>query len=590
MKKILLISLLSILSMDVISQSFQEILQKAEKQDAAAQCVLGLYYLSGNLGIEKDEAKAVQWFQASASLGNAFGQYNLAQCLLSGIGISRNYELGAMWATKSAKQGFAESQVLLGRLYLNGDGVEQNNNEAFKWFLRAAEQDDPSAQYMVAYCYNEGIGITKNDIEEMKWLSKSAENGNVTSQMIMAQNAGNDNDAFKWYMMAAELGNSDAQNSVGWYYSIGKGIDKNYSKSLYWYEKAMQQNNAWAYNNCAYLYMKGNGVLKNTVKAFELINRAIEIDPDNPSFYDTKGEFYSIIGEKEKALELWNKILEINPLFADENTAFVRYVLQIKGANVDGDIPKSTNISRQTFVIVLANENYRREESVPYAINDGEIFKNYCVKTLGIPEKNVKYIADASLNDLKYNLNWLKQVMEAYDGEASAIFYYAGHGIPDEANKTAYLLPVDGYGSDVTTGYSLKSLYEELGSMPAKSVSVFLDACFSGTKREGDMLASARGVAIKVKETAPKGNMIVFSAAQGDETAYPYKEQRHGMFTYYLLKKLQETKGEATLGEICDYVTSEVRKQSIVVNGKMQTPTLTPSTSVGNAWRNWKLK
>ena len=168
--------------------------------------------------------------------------------------------------------------------------------------------------------------------------------------------------------------------------------------------------------------------------------------------------------------------------------------------------------------------------------------------------------------------------------------YYAGHGIPDEANKTAYLLPVDGYASDIATGYSLKMLYGELGQMPAQSVLVLLDACFSGSKREGDMLASARGVAIKVKPNEPKGKLVVFSAAQGDETAYPYKEQRHGMFTYYLLKKLQETKGEATLGEISDYVTSEVRKQSIVVNGKMQTPTLTSSSAIGDAWRNWKLK
>ena len=104
------------------------------------------------------------------------------------------------------------------------------------------------------------------------------------------------------------------------------------------------------------------------------------------------------------------------------------------------------------------------------------------------------------------------------------------------------------------------------------------------------MPASARGVAIKAKKSNPVGNMVVFSAAQGDETAYPYKEQRHGMFTYYLLKKLQETKGEATLGEISDYVTSEVRKQSIVINGKMQTPTLTSSSAIGDAWRNWKLK
>jgi hypothetical protein len=37
----------------------------------------------------------------------------------------------------------------------------------------------------------------------------------------------------------------------------------------------------------------------------------------------------------------------------------------------------------------------------------------------------------------------------------------------------------------------------------------------------------------------PQGNMVVFSAAQGDETAYPNNDEKHGMFTYFLLKKLQ---------------------------------------------------
>jgi hypothetical protein len=55
------------------------------------------------------------------------------------------------------------------------------------------------------------------------------------------------------------------------------------------------------------------------------------------------------------------------------------------------------------------------------------------------------------------------------------------------------------------------------------------------------MLASARGVAIKVKEEKPQGNLVVVSASQGDETAYPYNEKRHGLFTYYLLEKLQES-------------------------------------------------
>ena len=180
--------------------------------------------------------------------------------------------------------------------------------------------------------------------------------------------------------------------------------------------------------------------------------------------------------------------------------------------------------------------------------------------------------------------------MDAYQGNANIIFYYAGHGIPDEKNSSSYLLPVDGFGNDVSSGYGLDKLYACLSSVPTKSVIVLLDACFSGSNRDGEMLVSARSVTIKAKQNAPKGNMVVLSASQGDETAYPYKEKEHGMFTYYLLKKLQESKGEITLAELADYVTTEVKKRSIVINGKMQTPSVNTSPHIGNNWKNWKLK
>ena len=126
--------------------------------------------------------------------------------------------------------------------------------------------------------------------------------------------------------------------------------------------------------------------------------------------------------------------------------------------------------------------------------------------------------------------------------------------------------------------------------MNAKGVFVFLDACFSGAQRSGDMMASARGVAIKAKESAPIGNMVVFTATQGDETAYPYREQGHGLFTYFLLKKLQETEGNVTLGELGNYITRNVRQQSIIVNNKSQTPTVTPSVGMEDKWQEIKLK
>jgi hypothetical protein len=84
--------------------------------------------------------------------------------------------------------------------------------------------------------------------------------------------------------------------------------------------------------------------------------------------------------------------------------------------------------------------------------------------------------------------------------------------------------------------------------------------------------------------------MVIFTAAQGDETAYPFKSQQHGMFTYFLLKKLQESKGNVTLGELGDYLTKEVKRQSFDENNKMQTPTVNASAALQSTWRSMKLK
>lgn len=256
---------------------------------------------------------------------------------------------------------------------------------------------------------------------------------------------------------------------------------------------------------------------------------------------------------------------------------------------VDENIPETNTKNSNTFAVIIANENYQSVAPVPYALNDGKIFREYCLKTLGIPEKQIKYIPNATGNQIKAQINWLQTLAEVFT-DPHIIFYYAGHGIPDESSRTAYLLPVDGIGTDVSTGYKLDDLYAVLGKMPAENVTVFMDACFSGSKREEGMLASARGVAIKARSGMPQGNMVVFSAAQSDETAYPNNEEKHGMFTYFLLKKLQETQGDVTLQELGEYITTNVSQQSILLNGKSQTPCVTPSASLDASWREWKLK
>ena len=257
-------------------------------------------------------------------------------------------------------------------------------------------------------------------------------------------------------------------------------------------------------------------------------------------------------------------------------------------SSIDTKIAVNSQTDDKTFVVIISNENYKHEEAVPFARNDGEVFKVYCEKTLGIPESNIRFAPDATLNEMNYEIDWLDDVLKAYDGDARAILYYTGHGMPDERSKEAYLLPVDGYSKSPQSGLSTKKLYQKLGKMQTQSIIVFLDACFSGAKRDGQMMASSRGVAIKAKDEPVGSNTVVFSAAQGDETAYPYKSQQHGMFTYYVLEKIQQSGGATTLGELSQYVTQQVKRKSVVENGKSQTPSVSYASNK-EGWRNWQL-
>lgn len=261
-------------------------------------------------------------------------------------------------------------------------------------------------------------------------------------------------------------------------------------------------------------------------------------------------------------------------------------------SDVDVDIPVLNASNEETFAMIIANENYDDEVPVQYALHDGRIFKEYCEKVLGLNPKHIYYEEDATLGKMNRLMERMVTAAEAFEGEAKFIVYYAGHGIPDESTGEAYLLPNDGSGQNLKTAFSLKTFYDELGRLNAKSVTVFLDACFSGAQRGEGMLAAARGVAIAPREETPQqGNTIVFSAASGKETAWPYNEKGHGLFTYFLLKKLRESKGETTLGELDDYIQRGVKRSIVDLEyAKKQTPKADPSPALLNSWRTMKLK
>ncbi len=278
-----------------------------------------------------------------------------------------------------------------------------------------------------------------------------------------------------------------------------------------------------------------------------------------------------------------------NKAHGNNGPRVIKNTVKMGTSDVDVNIPETSTINPKTFAVIISNENYGMVAPVPMALNDGKTFSEYCKKTLGLPEKNVLLFPDASYGVMLRAVSRIKNIAEAYSGDINVIFYYAGHGIPNESTKDAFLLPIDADGKQTEACYSLNRLYSELGALNARSVVVFLDACFSGAGREGDMLASARGVALTPKKEAPKGNMVIFSAASNDETAFPYLEKGHGLFTYFLLKKLQETKGNVTLQALSEYIISNVKQRSVVENDKPQTPSVSSSGALLDGWQNLQL-
>lgn len=257
---------------------------------------------------------------------------------------------------------------------------------------------------------------------------------------------------------------------------------------------------------------------------------------------------------------------------------------------VDTQIPETKNRNNETFAFILSNENYNNFSGADYAINDGKIFAEYCKKTLGLPENNVRYYEDATYGNMLKTIKQIKDIADVYDGDAKIIFFFSGLGFANEKDGGKYILPSDASVSALTsTALSLKELLAELNELKTVYTLAFIDAPFNGKDRSGKPMFSGRGVRINNKNNEKVVGNTILVMGNEERNCYSSEKQGHGLLTYSLLSQLKKAQGNNNIQKLLETISTNVKKESLEQFKDIQKPSIKISEQIKNNIQTLKL-
>ncbi|MDP6475372.1 MAG: SUMF1/EgtB/PvdO family nonheme iron enzyme [Alphaproteobacteria bacterium] len=234
----------------------------------------------------------------------------------------------------------------------------------------------------------------------------------------------------------------------------------------------------------------------------------------------------------------------------------------------------AATVNKDAVAVIIGNRDYAGGvPDVDFAHNDAAAMKRFVIDVLGFRKGNILDLRDATQAQMTTAFgnvrsheaklwSWVKA------GETDVVVFYSGHGVPGPQDRRGYLLPVD---ADPDTpefnGYPVDLLYANLAKLKARSVTVYLDACFSGDSPKGRLTRAASSIGLSHVPEKVAAGITVVTAARGDQLASWDEETRHGLFTRFLLEGLYGAAdgagygngdGAVTLAEVRAYLDDEM--------------------------------
>tara|TARA_B100000315_G_scaffold119624_1_gene109568 strand:+ start:34 stop:1578 length:1545 start_codon:yes stop_codon:yes gene_type:complete len=325
------------------------------------------------------------------------------------------------------------------------------------------------------------------------------------------------------------------------------------------------------------LFLTLEGKATDNMGLLSMMVNDVKVKVSNDGFY--KKRLKLKLGTNSVIL----KAQDINNNIASYDFVIIRDEIIEDTEFSDVDYPKATgNKNSNAVAVVFGIESYRNAPNVSDAVNDADIFREYLIKRFGLNRENIYLRLDEQATkgefDKVFSSNgWISRNTNR---NSDVFIYYAGHGAPDVKTKETFLVPYDGDPNYATsTGFAINELYENLSDLNVKSITLIMDACFTGSSRDNQpILADARPVYIEIQPGNIPSNMVVFTASSGNEISSGYSEKNHGIFTYFLLKGLNgnaDGNGDRkiTVNEMSSYLSKNVPQQARKM-GREQNPQL----------------
>jgi TPR repeat protein len=211
--------------------------------ESAASLYLGLKFLYGKPGFDKDQSTAYEWLTLGAKYGNAKCMGAMGREMLFEGGDQE--EAGKDWLLKASMLGDMYAQSTLGFNQLWCSKTPEEQSEGVAWLKASALQDNKVSIYRLAEAYQRGKG-TELNLE------------------VAAQ----------WFTKGVEFKSAECQAALGYMYLLGKGVDEDENKAQELFQLASLQGDSWGTYMLGQCYANGYGLEQDFKAALECYTTA----------------------------------------------------------------------------------------------------------------------------------------------------------------------------------------------------------------------------------------------------------------------------------------------------------------------------